>query len=420
MHVTKSVWRAPGMPALLTMVAAGFSGYAVLLPVAPQWAVTGGADAAGAGLVTGVFMFATVLFQLFVPAALRRLGWGPVLVTGLVLLGAPSLAHLWSNELGATLAIAAVRGAGFAVLTVAGSGAVADLVEPARRGRAIGAFGLAIAGPQLLLLPLAPWVAETFGYQWVFVVGALPLVGIVPAIRLARRLHARHAEQAAAAAAAAASAASGHVHEVGRGAALRALFAPVGILLAVTLAGGALITFTPQLTADAVAVAVGLALFTGMAALTRWLVGGLADRFGTHRLLWPFIVVAVAGLGLVAWAVVGVVGGGAGGSSGGAAASVVDASTAPLLVGLALVGVSYGALQNLTLGEAFAVVPPRQSVFASAAWNIGFDAGSGIGAIVVGVIATGSSFSVAFLVAAAISLATLPLALRRRSGVPAA
>lgn len=399
--MTDSVWRAPGMPALLTMVAAGFSGYAVLLPVAPQWAVVGGADAAGAGLVTGVFMFATVLFQTVVPAALRRLGWGPVLVAGLVLLGAPSLAHLVSNELGPVLAIAAVRGAGFAVLTVAGSGAVADLVEPARRGRAIGAFGLAIAGPQLVLLPAAPWVAETFGYQWVFLVGALPLVGVVPAIRLAGRLHARHAEQAAEAAAA------GHVHPVGRRAALLALAAPVGILLGVTLAGGALITFTPQLTGDAVTVTLGLALLTATAALARWLVGGAADRFGAHRLLWPFILVTTAGLVLVAWAAIGA-GSGASASSGG------DAATAPLLVGLALVGVSYGGLQNLTMGEAFAAVPPRQSVFASAVWNIGFDLGSGIGAVLVGMIATGSSFSAAFLAAAVISLATLPLALRRR------
>ena len=35
---TRSVWRAPGMPALIAMTALGFSGYAVLMPVAPLWA----------------------------------------------------------------------------------------------------------------------------------------------------------------------------------------------------------------------------------------------------------------------------------------------------------------------------------------------------------------------------------------------
>ncbi|MGH3705725.1 MAG: MFS transporter, partial [Agromyces sp.] len=188
-----SVWRSRGMPALLATTALGFAGYAVLLPVAPLWAVSGGVDAAGAGLVTGVFMLCTVIGQLFVPAALHRFGWGVVLITGLALLGAPSLLHLLSADLMPVLVIAGVRGVGFAVLTVAGSSAVAELVEPGRRGRAIGAFGLAIAGPQLVLLPTAPWVAEAVGYWVVFLVGAVPLIAIIPALRLARHLHAtRH------------------------------------------------------------------------------------------------------------------------------------------------------------------------------------------------------------------------------------
>ena len=76
-------------------------------------------------------------------------------------------------------------------------------------------------------------------------------------------------------------------------------------------------------------------------------------------------------------------------------------------------GIGYGGLQNLTLGEAFAAVGPRDTLLASAVWNIGFDAGTGLGAVVVGAIAAGSSFPVALLVAAACSLATLPLALMR-------
>ncbi|WP_235507722.1 MFS transporter [Agromyces sp. Root1464] len=380
-----SVWRSRGMPALLTMTALGFAGYAVLLPVAPLWAVAGGVDAAGAGLVTGVFMFATVIGQLFVPAALHRFGWGAVLVVGLALLGVPSLLHLLSADLLPVLAIAAVRGAGFAVLTVAGSSAVAELVEPARRGRAIGAFGLAIAGPQLVLLPMAPWVAEAVGYWAVFLLGSLPLIAIIPAVRLARHLHASHHDPGE----------PRHASAAARFSELRALAAPVGVLLGVTLAGGALLTFVPQLLDGAAAVA-ALAFVTATAAAARWLVGGLADRVGTHRLLWPFVLVTVAGLALVAWSV----------SPG--------AQTVPLLLtGAALVGLSYGGLQNLTLGEAFAVVP-RDSVFASTVWNIGFDTGTGIGAVVVGALAAGFSFQVAFIAAAAIALLTLPLALLRR------
>ncbi|GAA1521473.1 putative MFS family arabinose efflux permease [Agromyces terreus] len=382
-----SVWRATGMPALLAVTALGFAGYAVLLPVAPLWAVEGGSGLVGAGWVTGLFMFATVAGQTMVPAALGRFGWAPVLVTGLVLLGLPAPLMLVSADLGPVLFWSGVRGLGFAVLTVAGSSAVAELIEPARRGRALGAWGLAIAGPQLVLLPLAPVVAEHLGYAPVFLAAAVPLLGIVPAVRLARHLAALPPHP------------TEHVHaSQGARAAFVALFRPVAILIAVTLAGGALITFLPQMSGDEVLTAVALFGLTGMAALTRWLIGGPADRFSARALMWPLVLCTVAGLSLTAWA-------------------VVDAEATlgwALLGGAALVGVAYGGLQNLTLGEAFAAVGPRDTLLASAVWNIGFDAGTGVGAVVVGALAAGFSFPVALLAAAGVSLATLPLALVRR------
>ncbi|MES9556102.1 MULTISPECIES: hypothetical protein [unclassified Streptomyces] len=100
-----------------------------------------------------------------------------------------------------------------------------------------------------------------------------------------------------------------------------------------------------------------------------------------------------------------------------------ETGVVPLLAGMALVGISYGGLQNLTLVDAFAAVDRRSSGIASAVWNIGFDAGTGVGALLVGYLATGASFSLALTVTAALSLATLPLALTRRrragSGRPA-
>jgi predicted anti-sigma-YlaC factor YlaD len=63
---------------------------------------------------------------------------------------------------------------------------------------------------------------------------------------------------------------------------------------------------------------------------------------------------------------------------------------------LLVVGLAYGGLQNLTLTQAFAVAgePARESV--SIAWNLSFDAGTGLGAFAVGAIATATSYSVAF------------------------
>lgn len=166
------ILRVPGMPALLGVSLLGFAGYALLLPTAPLWATRGGADEGGAGLVNAVLMLATVVFQTTVPWALRRLGWRVTLIAGVLLLGLPSFALVLTDQLAGILAVSAVRGAGYAIVTVCGASAIAELVDAARRGRAIGVYGLAVAGPQLVLVPSAAWIAESVDFRVVFAVGA--------------------------------------------------------------------------------------------------------------------------------------------------------------------------------------------------------------------------------------------------------
>src|SRR4051794_4205047 len=170
---------------LAVMSMFGFSGYAALLAVAPLWVVRGGSTAAGAGLVNGVLLAATVLTQLAVPRALATWGTGRVLVTGLLLLGLPAPAYLLSDELGWVLGLSAVRGAGFGILTVVGSTVVAQLVPVSRRGAAIGVYGLSVAVPNLLLLPGSVPIVDRWSFAPVFwTVGALPLLGVPAVVRL--------------------------------------------------------------------------------------------------------------------------------------------------------------------------------------------------------------------------------------------
>ncbi|MBC2933686.1 MFS transporter [Nocardioides sp. zg-1228] len=377
------------MAPLMAMSCAGFSGYAILLTVAPLWAVEGGAGTAGAGLVNGVLLLFTVLTQLFVPRALRTLGWAPVLTVGLLLLGVPGVLLTLSDDLCVVLAVSAVRGVGFGVLTVTGSAAVAGLVDARRRGEAIGAYGLAVAAPNLVLLPAGPWLAESLGYWVAFVVSALPVAGIPAALRLASVLRPDTQEPHPAAE-------SPDPHDPASAAYVR-LLRPMLLLLTVTLAGGALVTFTPQMV-DRPSVAAGGLLLMGLAsALSRWRIGVLADRHGVHRLLVPLVPLTGVGMALVAWSV----------------ADSDGARVGSFLVAMLLVGLSYGGLQNLTLLMSFTAVSRRHHHLASAVWNVGFDAGTALGSVAVGVIAELTSFTTALLVAGAIAVATLPLALRR-------
>lgn len=370
------------MPALLAATFLGFCGFAVLLPVAPLWAVRGGADEGGAGLVNGALLLVTVLTQFTVPGLLRRFGWGPVLAAGLVFLGAPSLGLIASDDLSAILALSAVRGVGFGIITVTGSAAVAELSDPHTRGAAVGAYGLAIAGPQVILLPLGSWVAETVGFTTIFVVGALPLLGMPAAISLGRVLEVLPA--------------STSTEDVGGPSTARVavtLLRPMLLLVGVTLAGGAVLTFGPQMITNPAAVIPALALMELMAAIARWGIGSIADRYGAERFLAPFVLLTILGVSGVAWA-------------------VHEQSVPVLLLGSLLLGSAYGGLQNLTLVISFAAVTRRHIGLASAIWNVGFDLGSALGSVVVGAIAVRAGFPPALLFTAAFALLTLPLALR--------
>ena len=378
------------MAPLVVMTCAGFSGYAVLLTVAPLWAVEGGATTAGSGLVNGVLLLFTVLTQLLVPRALHRFGWGPVLTVGLVLLGVPGVLLSLSDGLGVILGLSAVRGVGIGVLTVTGSAAVAALVSAERRGEAIGAYGLAVAFPNLVLLPAVSWVAENVGFWVAFTVSALPVAGIPAALRLASALRLSapdlHPDTS-----------TSPDPRDPESAAYRRLLRPMLLLLVVTLTGGAVITFTPQMVDSASVAAAGLLLMGLSAALGRWRVGVFADRYGAQRFLVPLVPLTGVGMALVAWSV----------------ADSDSVRVGSFLVAMLLVGLCYGGLQNLTLLVSFSAVSRRHHNVASAVWNVGFDPGTALGSVAVGVIAEVTSFATAFLVAAAIAAATLPLALQR-------
>jgi MFS family permease len=394
---------SPGMPALLAVTFTGFSGYAALIAVAPLWAVRGGADEVGAGLVNAVLLLSTVAAQPFVPRVLARFGQPAVIGGGLVLLGLPALGYGLSDALLPVLAMSAVRGIGFAVLTVIGSATVALLVPPGRLGAAIGVYGLGIALPMLLLLPASVPIADGLGFWVVFALGALPLLGI-PAVPALARAVTRNRQSAphpgpepasGAERAPDAVARSGLASPTpGRLDLLRRVGPSMVILLSVTLSGGALMTFLPQLVPSSGLAALCLFLISLGAAFSRWLAGSLADRAGPKPFLIPLLLLTGLGMAGVAWWV------------------HRHPPAWALLLAVTVVGLGYGALQNLTLVVAFQAVSRDRVNQASAAWNMGFDAGTGLGALATGYLATAFSFPAAFLVLAAVCVAAVAVAVR--------
>ena len=87
-----------------------------------------------------------------------------------------------------------------------------------------------------------------------------------------------------------------------------------------------------------------------------------------------------------------------------------------MVVGAALFGSGFGAAQNLTLAMMYDRVAKSRYGQVSALWNLAYDGGWGLGAIIFGAVVAGTGYSLAFgLTAAVVATAIIP-ALRANRG----
>ena len=373
-EIEASLWRSPAMRALVGVTVLGFASYCLTLASLPTYAVQGGARESTAGIVTAVLLVVTIAVQAVVPALTARFGQARVLVIGLVALGAPSPLYAVDDGLLWLSALSAVRGIGFAVLTVLGATLAAQVAPIERRGEAIGIYGLAIAIPNLIAVPAGVALVLDGHAGWLAWLAASPLLGLVFVPTLVRAMPPAEVQGSA---------------RAGRTAAMAAL-APSIVLFVVTLAGGGLVTFLPIERPDGALATAALLLFGLTGAVTRWRAGLLADRFGSRRLL-P-LALCLGAVGLVA------------------VAAGLDAGDAWVLVGAAVFGAGFGAVQNLTLLAAFARAGEGGATTASAMWNASFDAGTAAGALGLGIVAVGIGLPRTYVLAATLLAAVLPVA----------
>jgi MFS family permease len=366
----------PAVPSLITralllrfvsVIGASLSFY-LPLSVMPMFAKSSGADT-GAGLVTGALLVTTVAVELATPRLLARAGYRLSLGAGLFLLGAPALVLLVSSDPAVVIGVSVVRGAGFAVTTVAGGALTASLIPPERRGEGLGLAGIVSGVPALVALPAGVWVAATAA-------SALLVLVVVPGM-------------------------PGHRAEAGSAQGVKsmlgdpALLRPAVVFSASTMAAGVLVTFLPLAIAGRSAAVATIALFVQPAAstLARWAAGKTGDRRGHARLLGPGVVLSAAGM----------------------AALAVTSSPALVIGGAAVFGTGFGLLQNATLTLMYTRVPASGHDGVSAIWNAAYDAGMGAGAIGMGLIAGHTGYPAVFLLTAALAVTALLPARRERA-----
>ncbi|AWH91922.1 MFS transporter [Dietzia lutea] len=370
--------RTPGVPAAFVLVLLAFGGFSLLLPVVPLAVVRGGGSEFVAGATTGVFMTVTVLFQLATPRLTGVIGYRWVLGIGSSLLGLPSgLLALFDSPF-AVLAISGVRGAGFGMMTVAGSALVAELAPPGMLGRATSLIGLAVGISEALFLPVGLWLLDLFGLPTVaWAATAFGVVGLVASARLPHVYPTPPEESDRA--------------EIGPRRVLFLLAGPFIVMVAVTLPYGAAASFlSPALDSiasgsGAVVAGLGLGLLGAGVIVGRTVAGLVSDRRGPGALVWPGLGVAALGMLGIAWLL------------------TLEANPWWFLVPTVVFGLGFGAIQNEALVGSFERMPRSRLGTASASWNISFDAGTGLGSVVMGGFA-GFGYVVLFTVAAGIVL----------------
>lgn len=377
-----SLWRYPPLRFLLVIACAISVSYNILLSAVPLWAAQHILSKAFAGIPTTVMLTVTISVQSFIPALEKRFGVGAVLAAGLLALGVPAPFYSMTTNLGLILGISAVRGVGFAVVTVTSTTLGAGLVPSARHGESVALYGLAAAVPAVVGVPIGVALTQSGHFTLVASAGAAPVLAVPLALRL------KNAPMRSWMAAR-----SGHSW-ASRAKAWTHVAPPALCLFVVTLAAGGLTAYLPVEWQTGRGAAVALLLVGCGGLLGRWRIGVLADRTGT-RLLMPLSSIG-AGTS-VALIAVGLYFG-----------------SVWVFVGAALFGVSLGGVQSLSTVAIFARAPAGFESNASALWNMSYDAGTATGAALLGVIA-GAGLGIPFAVMATAALIALafPFTLER-------
>ena len=364
---------------LLVASVGALSSFYLLLSVLPMLATSSGSSGSdsAAGVVTGLLMLGGVAAELASPRLMARLGGQRVLAIGLVLLGAPALLLMASDQLAVAMAVCLVRGIGFGLTMVASGSLVVAVVPRERRGEGLGLYGIAACVPGIVALPAGVWLADHAGYRVVFALAAVAALA-----GLAARPGASQQSTA--------PEPVGLLDGLRRGDQRR----PALAFVATTIAAGIVVAFLPLAGVSSGAGALALLVQALTSTIGRWAAGRYGDRKGHSRLLVPGLVTAAIGMMLMAGA----------------------ASPVALMAGAVLFGAGFGVTQSVTLAMMLERVDESGYGMVNAVWNLAYDLGYGAGPVVFGALVGHTGYPAAFAMTAVFVLAALVPARRDRPG----
>jgi MFS family permease len=374
--------RRPALAAFLGVFAATFLAFLAVgaaLPVLPRY-VRGpiGAGDLAVGVVVGAFAFTAVIGRPVGGRLSDTRGRRAIVVAGLLTCAAAGALYLVPAGVPGLIVARLVLGVGDGWVFTAGATWIVDLAPPARRGQAIGLFGLAIWGG-LSIGPIAGQVIlDAAGYDWVFAFTAItPLLGAA----VARRVPDSPMVPAP--------------RPPGERLVPRAVIAP-GVALALANVGYGTVSGFVVLHLSHRGVGHGATVFTAFAAsvvVTRLIAGRVPDTLGPVRAAAAAGCAEAVGLALLALA----------------------HSLPVALAGGVVMGWGFSLLFPSLALVAVRSIPEQRRGAALGVFTAFFDVGFGLGAPMAGAVASLAGYPAAFWVAsgaAAAGVLTVALAVR--------
>ncbi len=360
----------------------GLAAVGSVLPVLPLYikGPLGDGDFA-VGVVIGCYAISGLMLRPVAGRLADRRGRKPTALAGGLLLSAGGFLYLPHLGLAGLIAARLVLGLGEGATYTGGSAWIVDLAPPARRGRILGLYGLAVWGGLSVGPLLGALIHSVSGYTEVWLFAAvLPLVGVATASFLADPFR---------------PSAGAEPHPLIAPEAVRP-----GLAVALAAMGYATVAAFVVLLLEGRGVSGGasvFAAFAGSIVLARLVAGGLPDRFGPAPVAIGATLAEAVGLAMIA--------------------------VAPTLPVALLGAVAMGAGFSLLNPSLMLIVVDRVDVGARGAalgtFTAFFDAGVGVGAPLAGLAAALTSYEGAFVLAAGLavlSALSIFLAVHRRAG----
>jgi MFS family permease len=355
----------------------------LILPVMPLYVASLGGTPIQLGLIIGLFSAMAMVVRPPAGWIIDTRGSRQVLVAGMVIFLLASLGYVLIRSVDAILALRVFHGLGMGLFPTAATVIVAELAPLARRGEAMGWFGIANSAGLIVGPVLGPALANGIGYPVLFLLAAsVALLGCVcllltpspprPASRVRglpnlRDLYSRDA------------------------------LLPSTILLCLYIPYGIMVAFIPVIAVGRGLSNPGLfyAVYAAAVLLVRAQAGRLSDRYSRAAVILPGMLLVS-----VAYLVLGLTSGVPG-----------------VLVGGAIYGLAFGSVQPALMALTADRVPPRERGKAMGTFYFAWELGITTGSTGAGLLLSLMDFPVMLLIGSVIPLAGAALSLKIRSTV---